>query len=115
MNDSLLQSLLIVDPGLADAFRPVGPYDTTAVPSAITPQVSSDTSLSSMLSDPGFYQSAGALLGGLGSLGNVALGFKGLGLLEDQLGLKREQWNESLAELNHLRDTRDRISTAYMA
>jgi len=55
----------------------------------------------------------GQLMGGVGALGNMALGFKSLGLMEDQLGLQQSQWNESLAELNTMRGVRSKTNAAY--
>jgi hypothetical protein len=96
---------------------PVGPYNSS-VSNAIRPALAPETglwdSLTSSLQSPGFYQGAGQFMGGLGSLGNMALGFKGLGLLEDQLDLQRNQWNESKAELDTMRQARNKLNTQYL-
>lgn len=58
---------------------------------------------------------AGKLLGGFSSLAQIGLGFKALGMADDELDIKKDQWKESKAELNHLRATRKRISDSYMS
>ncbi len=55
----------------------------------------------------------GQLMGGVGALGNMALGFKSLGLMKDQIGLQQSQWDESLAELNTMRGVRSKTNAAY--
>jgi len=61
------------------------------------------------------WDTAGNVMGGLGSIGNVVIGFQQLGLLEDQLALQEEQWAESQQELAHLRTTRANLGSSYMA
>lgn len=79
------------------------------------PSTTTNGGLWNTLSSPGFWQGAGNLLGGIGSIGNIVLGQRSLGLLEDQLGLQQEQWNEARTELNRMRNTRNRLNTEYMA
>ena len=67
------------------------------------------------LSSPGFWQGAGDAMSGLGALGNIWLGSQSLGLLEDQLAMQQDAWNEQKAELNRLRRVRDKVNTSYMA
>ncbi len=61
------------------------------------------------------WSATGDMLGGIGSIGNMFLGFQSLGLMEDQLGLQKEQWGETKRELNTMRATRDKLNTSYMA
>jgi len=61
------------------------------------------------------WSAAGDVMGGIGSIGNMFLGFQSLGLMEDQLGLQKEQWGETKRELNTMRATRDKLNTSYMA
>ena len=99
------------------ALKPVGPYSSNV--NAITPTVlntnSSGLGLWDSLSNPGLWQGMGSFMGGLGSLGNMGLGFKSLGLLEDQLAMQQDAWSEQKAELDRLRQTRDKLNTSYMA
>ena len=61
----------------------------------------------------GTWGNMGQLMGGVGAIGNMALGFKSLGLMEDQLKLQQSQWNENLAELNTMRGVRSKTNAAY--
>jgi hypothetical protein len=72
-------------------------------------------SLSTTLSSPGFWQGAGNIMGGLGSIGNIWLGSQSLGLLEDQLAMQQNAWDEQKKELDYIRQTRDKLNTSYMA
>lgn len=56
---------------------------------------------------------AGKVIGGISSLANIYLGFQNLGMAKDELKIKKDQWKESKAELNHMRATRARIGQSY--
>ncbi len=60
------------------------------------------------------WNTTGNMLSGIGSIGNIALGFKGLGLMEDQVDLAQDKWGETKAELNRMRGTRNKLNTNYM-
>jgi len=61
----------------------------------------------------GGWNAAGDIMSGLGSLGNIYLGFESLGLLKDQNRLSRSKWKETKKELNHMRAVRDRLNASY--
>jgi len=101
------------------ALRPVGPYDTSVASNAITPTIlatqNTQNGLLDSLQSPGFWQGTGSMLSGLGSIGNIWLGSQSLGLLEDQLAMQQDAWNEQKQELDYMRQTRDKLNTSYMA
>ena len=55
----------------------------------------------------------GSALSGIGSIGNIYLGHKSLGLMKDQLGLQKEQWRETQKELQHMRAQRTKGNSHY--
>ena len=104
---------------VTQSLKPVGPYTSSV--DAVRPATTTtggglvDSLLNIDWANPGTWDSMGNMMSGIGSLGNIWMGYQQMGLLEDQLGLQREQWNETLAELNHQRELRDRTTTQYMA
>jgi len=90
----------------ADAMQMLGQYNGSQMQQA---------GLWDSLGSASTWSSFGNVASGIGSIGNMALGFQQLGLLEDQLGLQREKWGEQKAELNTMRATRDKLNTSYMA
>jgi hypothetical protein len=62
----------------------------------------------------GTYQALGTL-GQLGSgLANIYLGFQQYDIAKDQLGLAKEQWATTKAEIDRINTTRDKLSSQYM-
>ena len=91
----------------ADANQMLGQYNAS--------QIQPQTGLWDSLGSANTWNAFGNVAGGIGSLGNMFLGFQSLGLMEDQLGLQQEKWGEQKAELNTMRATRDKLNTSYMA
>ena len=50
---------------------------------------------------------------GLGSLANIYMGFKGLDLAKQQLGLAKEQWATTKDEINRIKRVRQKINKQY--
>ena len=48
------------------------------------------------------------------SLAQMYVGLKSLGLAEEELGIKKEQWAMSKQELQHMQATRKRLPNSYM-
>ena len=64
-----------------------------------------------------FDKSVGTLgkIGTLGaSLGGIYVGLKSLGIAEDELDIKKDQWAMSKAEMQHMQATRKRLTASYM-
>ena len=53
-------------------------------------------------------------MGAVSSIANVYLGFKALGLAEDELNIKKDQWAMAKQELKHMQATRKRLTASYM-
>ncbi len=65
----------------------------------------------------GFDRGVGMLSKGVGaatSLGQLYVGLKSLGLAEDELDIKKDQWKMSKEELQHMQATRARLTASYM-
>ncbi|RKY52267.1 MAG: hypothetical protein DRP93_08425 [Candidatus Neomarinimicrobiota bacterium] len=52
---------------------------------------------------------------GLGSMASIYTGFKQLGLMEDQVGIAKDQWAETKSELNRVKGVRTKLNNDYMA
>ncbi len=89
----------------ADANQMLGAYNASQMPQTGTDGLFGMST--------GGWSATGDMLSGLGSIGNIVLGFQSLGLMEDQLGLQQEQWGETKAELNYMRATRDKLNASY--
>jgi len=50
----------------------------------------------------------------LGTLGSLWLGFKQYGLMKDQLGMAKEQWNRTKQELDRIQAVRKKLTDSYM-
>ena len=65
------------------------------------------------------WDTAGNVMGGLGSLLNAGfggfLGLKAYDMAKDQLGMQQEQWQTTKDELNRLKAVREGLSQAYMS
>ena len=65
------------------------------------------------------WDTAGNVMGGLGSLLNAGfggyLGLKAYDIAKDQLGMQQEQWQMTKDELNRLKAMREGLSQAYMS
>jgi len=53
-------------------------------------------------------------IGMASSLGQLYVGLKSLGIAEDELDIKKDQWAMSKAELQHMQETRKRLTSSYM-
>jgi len=58
--------------------------------------------------------SFGKLTSGLASLGSIYIGLKSLGIAEEELAIKQDQWKMSKAELEHMQNTRRKLTASYM-
>ncbi len=67
------------------------------------------------MGDTGTWNGAGSVMSGIGALGSMYLGFKGLGLMEDQVDTYKDKWNTTKTELAHLRGVRTKLNQNYMA
>lgn len=56
----------------------------------------------------------GKISGGISSLAGIYSGFKMLGMAEDELDIKKDQWNMAKQELQHMQESRKRITAGYM-
>ena len=62
-----------------------------------------------------YIKGATAIISGLGSLANIYLGFKQLGIMQDTLAMEKDKWNEQKTELKHVRKVRSTLTAGYMA
>jgi len=84
---------------------------------ALRPNQSIDSSLSTTGNDwslSGTLGNVGKFAGGLASLGQIYVGLKALGIAEDELGIKKEQWGMAKNELLHMQNVRRKLSASYM-
>lgn len=56
----------------------------------------------------------GKIGGGISSLAGIYSGFKMLGMAEDELDIKKDQWSMAKEELQHMQESRKRITAGYM-
>ncbi len=63
--------------------------------------------------DSSTWNGIGTGLQGLGAIGQGVVGYKALGVAEDQLSLAEDQWDEKKTELNHMRATRSKNNAQY--
>jgi len=57
---------------------------------------------------------AGKGIGLASSLGQLYVGLKSLGIAEDELKIKKDQWAMSKAEIQHMQGVRRRLTASYM-
>ena len=53
-------------------------------------------------------------IGALGSLANIWMGFQGLDLAKQQLGLAKEQWATTKDEINRIKGVRNKLNQQYV-
>lgn len=56
----------------------------------------------------------GKIGGGISSLAGIYSGFKMMGMAEDELDIKKDQWKMAKEELQHMQESRKRITAGYM-
>ncbi len=56
----------------------------------------------------------GKFTGGVSSLAQIGLGFKSLGMAEDMLDIKKDQWKMAKEEMNHMKGVRSNLTASYM-
>ncbi len=59
------------------------------------------------------WDTASSILGGVGAIGQGIVGYKQMGLLEDQIALQEEAFREKQAELNRNRQARTQLNASY--
>jgi len=60
-----------------------------------------------------YLQPATQIIGALGTLSGMYLGFKQLGMAREQLGIAKEQWNRAKQEADRIAKVREGIVKAY--
>jgi len=60
-----------------------------------------------------YLQPATQVIGALGTLSGMYLGFKQLGMAKEQLGMAKEQWRRAKAEADRIAKVREGIVKAY--
>ena len=58
-------------------------------------------------------QDLGSLLGGVSSLAGMFMGFKQLGIMEDYLGIAKEQWAKTKEEMERISGVRQKLNSQY--
>jgi hypothetical protein len=60
-----------------------------------------------------YLQGFGQLMSGIGSLANIYSGFKQLDMMDEQLGMAKEQWATTKQELARIQGVRDKLNASY--
>ncbi len=60
-----------------------------------------------------YMQGFANLAGGASSIAGIYTGFKQLGLMEDQVGIAKEQWKETKTELARVKKVRSELNSSY--
>ncbi len=82
-------------------------------------QVNANNALNADKMNSWWTQNAGTISGitsgiqGLSSIGNMYLGFKQLGLMEDQVDIAKDQWSETKKELARIKGVRSTLNAEY--
>ena len=56
----------------------------------------------------------GKIGGAAASLGQIYVGLKSLDIANQELAIKKDQWDMSKKELQHMQDTRKKLTASYM-
>ena len=86
-----------------------GTYGTNGI--GIDPSLNTTTTMGTDLG--GILKGGSSILSGISSIAQIGLGFKALGIADDELDIKKDQWDMSKKELQHMQATRKKLTAQY--